>query len=71
MEDRIYNELWPFSIELFYKESHILNSERPIYLQTKIQRVDIEVDTNTIVSDVTKADYNINQVTAARLMHED
>ena len=41
----------PFFIDLYKKDVHILKSDNPLYLSSTVERVEIEIDTNPVISD--------------------
>jgi len=50
----------PFEISEYKSKRHLLNANELIYLSTALQRVDIEVDHDLIISDFGHEDYTIH-----------
>ena len=52
----------PFPITQVDHQNHILNNNKPLFITSKIQRVELKLDSSSVVSDVFYTTHLINKV---------
>jgi len=61
----------PFPQTLYSKRHHLLYPDRVLYISTEIQKVEVEIDSSSLISDFWNKDYNIRQVSHTEILGDD
>ena len=59
---------YPFKLDVSYKENYILHPDKTVFLSSKIERVDIDIDSNRYISDLIVGDHTIRQIQSTQVI---